>query len=86
MLSLADANFGIFPDRDLEIAQWAIKTKQEYGFPKYFDTSWTKNTKPETIETAKLLMQSGMLRKFVMSLQTLDIQTLNNIKRRNYFA
>lgn len=83
MLSLADANFGIFPDRDLEIAQWAIKTKQEYGFPKYFDTSWTKNTKPETIETAKLLMQAGMLRKFVMSLQTLDVQTLNNIKRRN---
>ena len=30
MLSLADANFGIFPDRDLEIAQWAIKIKQEY--------------------------------------------------------
>jgi len=83
MLSLADANFGIFPDRDLEIAQWAIKTKQEYGFPKYFDTSWTKNTKPETIETAKLLMQAGMLRKFVMSLQTLDLQTLSNIKRRN---
>ncbi len=83
MLSLADANFGIFPDRDLEIAQWAIKTKQEYGFPKYFDTSWTKNTKPETIETAKLLMQAGMLRKFVMSLQTLDVQTLSNIKRRN---
>ena len=83
MLSLADANFGIFPDRDLEIAQWAIKTKQEYGFPKYFDTSWTKNTKPVTIETAKLLMQAGMLRKFVMSLQTLDTQTLSNIKRRN---
>jgi radical SAM superfamily enzyme YgiQ (UPF0313 family) len=83
MLSLADANFGIFPDRDLKIAQWAIKTKQEYGFPKYFDTSWTKNTKPETIETAKLLMQAGMLRKFVMSLQTLDLQTLSNIKRRN---
>jgi radical SAM superfamily enzyme YgiQ (UPF0313 family) len=83
MLSLADANFGIFPERDLEIAQWAIKTKQEYGFPKYFDTSWTKNTKPETIETAKLLMQAGMLRKFVMSLQTLNIQTLSNIKRRN---
>jgi len=83
MLSLADANFGIFPDRDLEIAQWAIKIKQKYGFPKYFDTSWTKNTKPETIETAKLLMQAGMLRKFVMSLQTLDVQTLSNIKRRN---
>ena len=83
MLSLADANFGIFPERDLEIAQWAIKTKQEYGFPKYFDTSWTKNTKPETIETAKLLMQAGMLRKFVMSLQTLNIETLSNIKRRN---
>jgi len=83
MLSLADANFGIFPERDLEIARWAIRTKQEYGFPKYFDTSWTKNTKPETIETAKLLMQAGMLRKFVMSLQTLDTETLSNIKRRN---
>ncbi len=83
LISLADANFGIFPDRDLSIAKWAIKTKEKYGYPKWFDTSWTKNTKPETLETAKLLMKAGMLRKFVMSLQTLDSSTLSNIKRKN---
>lgn len=83
MLSLADANFGIFPERDRQIAQWAIKTKEQWGFPKWFDTSWTKNTKPETVETARLLLDAGMLRKFVMSLQTLDAHTLAVIKRTN---
>ena len=83
MLSLADANFGIFPERDREIAQWSIKTKEQWGFPKWFDTSWTKNTKPETVETARLLLDAGMLRKFVMSLQTLDAHTLAVIKRTN---
>ena len=48
-----------------------------------FDTSWTKNTKPETLQMAKSLLDSGMLRKFVMSLQTLDEGTLKNIKRTN---
>ena len=83
MLSLADANFGIFPERDREIALWAIKTKEQWGFPKWFDTSWTKNTTLETVETARLLLEAGMLRKFVMSLQTLDTHTLAVIKRTN---
>ena len=83
MLTLADANFGIFRERDREIALWTIKTKKEWGFPKWFDTSWTKNTTPETIETARLLLEAGMLRKFTMSLQTLDTHTLAAVKRTN---
>ena len=83
MLNLADANFGIFVDRDSKIVKHAVATKKQFGFPKMFDTSWTKNTKPETLEIAKMLLDSGMLRKFVMSLQTLDEGTLKNIKRTN---
>jgi len=83
MLNLADANFGIFVDRDSKIVKHAVATKKKFGFPKMFDTSWTKNTKPETLEIAKMLLDSGMLRKFVMSLQSLDEGTLKNIKRTN---
>ena len=83
LISLADANFGIFVDRDSKIIEHAVATKQQFGFPKLFDTSWTKNTKPETLQMAKSLLDSGMLRKFVMSLQTLDEGTLKNIKRTN---
>jgi len=83
LLSLADANFGIFHERDYKIAKFAVDTKKRFGFPKFFDTSWTKNTSKDTIKTAKLLLDNGMLRKFVMSLQTLDEITLKNIKRRN---
>ena len=83
MFSLADANFGIFVARDTQIVQHAVATKKQFGFPKLFDTAWTKNTKPETLEMAKMLLDSGMLRKFVMSLQTLDDNVLKNIKRTN---
>jgi radical SAM superfamily enzyme YgiQ (UPF0313 family) len=83
MFSLADANFGIFVTRDTQIIEHAVATKKQFGFPKLFDTAWTKNTKPETLEMAKMLLDSGMLRKFVMSLQTLDDNVLKNIKRTN---
>ena len=83
LISLADANFGIFVDRDSKIIEHAVATKKQFGFPKLFDTSWTKNTKPETLQMAKSLLDSGMLRKFVMSLQTLDEGTLKNNKRTN---
>ena len=83
LLSLADANFGIFIDRDMEIARFAVETKRKYGYPKLFDTSWTKNTTPKTIEIAKTLLNGGMFRKFIMSLQTLNTDALKNIKRTN---
>ena len=83
LMGCADANFGIFASRDKQVAQWMIDTKAKYGYPKFFDTSWTKVTKPETLEIARMLMDAGLLRKFTMSVQTLDEQTLKNIKRTN---
>jgi len=80
---LADANFGIFVDRDMEIAQFAVETKNKYGYPKLFDTSWTKNTTSKTLEIAKTLLDGGMFRKFIMALQTLNTDALKNIKRTN---
>ena len=83
LLSLADANFGIFADRDIEIARYAVDIKSKYGYPKLFDTSWTKNTSSKTLEIVKTLLDGGMLRKFVMSLQTLNVDALKNVKRTN---
>jgi radical SAM superfamily enzyme YgiQ (UPF0313 family) len=83
MLSLADANFGIFPERDYEIAKYCIEVNKRTGYPVWFDTSWTKVTKPETLRTAKMLLDAGMLRKFVMSSQSLSEETLQAIKRVN---
>lgn len=82
-LHTTDANFGIFKDRDDEIADILIETKSTYGYPKVFDTSWTKNTTPRTVSLARKLFESGILRSFVASLQSMNATVLENIKRTN---
>lgn len=82
-LYLADANFGIFPERDLIIAKKVVEVKQKYGYPDGWNTSYAKNQKSTVIEIAKFLKDSGFDGLFQVSLQTLDETTLANVKRTN---
>ena len=43
-LLFADANFGIFKDRDEEITDYVVELKNKIGQPKMFSASWTKNS------------------------------------------
>tara|TARA_B110000503_G_C7125390_1_gene404351 strand:+ start:100 stop:1857 length:1758 start_codon:yes stop_codon:yes gene_type:complete len=83
MLFFANANFGIYKQRDNEIVDYLISTKEKYGYPKIFDTSWAKNSNKDVLELSKKLKDANMLRKFGISMQSLSSTVLENIKRNN---
>jgi len=83
MLTNTDANFGIFKDRDMEITDMLIRTKEKYGFPVLFDTNWSKNATVQLVDMAVKLMESDMMRRFTMALQSTNPLVLKHIKRVN---
>ena len=83
MLFLANANFGIYKQRDNDIVDHIIATKEKYGYPKIYDGSWAKNSNKDVLELSKKLKDAGLLRKFGISMQSLSPVVLENIKRNN---
>lgn len=82
-LYLADANFGVFPERDLTIAQKIVEVQKKYGYPDGWNNNYAKNQKKSVLEIAKFLKDSGSDGMFQLSLQSLDTHTLKTIKRTN---
>jgi hypothetical protein len=76
---VADANFGIFADRDREIAVELARIKEQTGYPKVVGITWQKNSQIESADIAKLLGSKG----FTLSVQSLDSDVLTAIKRKN---
>ena len=79
----ADANFGAFKQRDLEIAQYIVEVKKKYGFPRTFYTNWHKNQSTGIVEIATTLLEGGLMRNFNASLQTSTEAVLDAVKRKN---
>jgi len=77
-----DANFGILP-RDVDIARTIAARKSEHGFPKAFSVQNTKNATERAYLTQKILSDSGLNKGVALSLQSVDVTTLKNIKRQN---
>lgn len=82
-ISIADANFGIFIERDNLIVDKLIELKNKTGFPQIISTSWNKNMKFETVGIAKKLFDAGLFRRFTASVQSFNEDTLVAIKRKN---
>lgn len=82
-VSITDANFGIFPDRDIQIANHFVKQKQTQGYPKDLQISWAKNQKQSVVDIVLAMIDGGFTDGLNVSVQTLDEQTLENIKRKN---
>ena len=79
-MQIADANFGIFLDRDSEIADKIVETKERYGYPYLWSISWAKNKqKQKQIDIVKKLSNGGL----TVSAQSMDMGVLKNIKRSN---
>jgi hypothetical protein len=78
-----DANFGIMKQRDEQIADWIIETKAKYGYPKTFFVNWAKNANEDILRIAKKMYDAGLIKSFIMSLQTLTAPALEYIKRDN---
>jgi radical SAM superfamily enzyme YgiQ (UPF0313 family) len=77
-----DANFGILP-RDIEIAQAAAENKRVFGYPKALSVQNTKNATERAYLTQKILSDAGLSKGVALALQSVDLHTLEAIKRQN---
>lgn len=81
-VTLADANYGML-ERDVAIAEKVAELNHKYGFPRLFHTSFAKNKTKYLSEIIRILVQSGVVTEGVLSLQSMDQQTLSAVHRSN---
>lgn len=79
---VADANFGIM-ERDVEIAEKLAELKREYGYPRAVGTNYAKNTVKHLKRIVQSMVEAEVLTEGLISLQTMDENTLLTIKRSN---
>jgi len=83
-VSLTDANFGIFPERDSLIADRLIEVQKRYDNPKAYTIAWAKNQKQEVVDIVrKLIYEGGSKMGLNLSVQSMDDNVLDIIKRKN---
>src|SRR5262249_49477223 len=78
----ADANFGILP-RDLQIAEYAVASRQRHGYPASLNVQSTKNATERAWRIQKLLTGSMNTIGVTVSFQSLDPHTLKTVRRDN---
>lgn len=77
---VADANFGIFQERDLEIAEY-MKQRWFNSRADYVNITYTKNTNENVFRIAKVLYP--LTKAVTVSMQSMSEDTLVAIKRDN---
>jgi radical SAM superfamily enzyme YgiQ (UPF0313 family) len=83
-ISFTDANFGMFAERDSMIADKIIECQEKYGSPRTFSVAWAKNQKKEVVDIVKKLLDArGFNQGLTLSVQSLDLDVLENIRRKN---
>jgi hypothetical protein len=80
-LFCADANFGTFRARDLEIARMIRDVSDRSGLIKYVNLQYAKNSSEIVFEIAKIL--GPISQGVTVSVQSLHDDTLEAVKRRN---
>jgi len=78
-----DANFGLFPERDLRIVEKVAACKESYGYPHAFSVQNTKNTTKTIFELQKRLHDYGLQKGVNLALQSMHTPTLKSIGRVN---
>lgn len=81
-IAFADANFGMY-ERDIDIARRAAELKTQYGFPRDLGTNYAKNSVKHLKPIVDILVQADILAKGLLSLQSMDQDTLSVINRAN---
>ena len=79
----ATSNFGIFHDRDTEIAEWLVHCNEKYGNPQTFKVDWAKSKAMRLLSIAKILHDGGLFKGMTLAMQSLDDQVLKAVKRKN---
>lgn len=80
---IADANFGVFYDRDKEIVDYIVKKKKETDYPHNVSATWYKNSAEKMIGLAKILEEVNLNKGFTLSVQSMNEETLESIERKN---
>ena len=81
-LFIADSNFGMYKD-DIETCKVIAEAQEKYSWPEYINVATGKNQKERVLAASKLI--NGALR-LSGSVQSLDPEVLENIKRANIGA
>lgn len=82
--TIADANFGVFFERDMAITDELLRLQKLYGFPKVVDTAWYKNSSEKVLQIVKKFTSSEQSnRGMTLSVQSMDDAVLTSIKRKN---
>ena len=81
-LLIVDSNFGMF-NWDVDTCKTIARCQDKYNWPEYIHVNTGKNNKEKVLNAANLVR--GAIR-LSGSVQTLDTQTLKNIKRSNISA
>jgi len=82
-VSVCDSNWGLL-ERDIELTKHVVKTKDEYGYPKVFDATWSKNNVERNYEIAMIGKDKNLFKGVTIALQTFNDKTLEAVKRFNY--
>ncbi len=78
-----DANFGLFPERDLAIVRKVADTKQRSGYPQAFSVQSTKNATQTIFQLNRILHEAGLQKGVNLALQSVNPATLEGISRSN---
>jgi putative methyltransferase len=84
LVTITDANFGIFIERDNLIADKIIDLQIEYGYPYRWSVTWAKNQKQEVVDIIKKFFKTPYRSNGLsISVQSMNLDVLENIERRN---
>ena len=82
-IDCCDANFGIFQERDFRIAKKLKEVALKTHYPDRVRPAWAKNSSEKIIPIAKELQEGDILGAVTLSVQSLDSNTLDIVKRAN---
>ena len=82
---LSDSNFGALRE-DLAKTEVVLELREEYGLPKTFATSWSKNHNKRVQKIVRLLHDHDLLSHYHLALQTLTPRALELSHRTNMRA
>jgi hypothetical protein len=84
-VTITDANFGMFVERDNMIVDKLIEVQKRWGKLSSFSMTWAKNQKNEVVDIVKKLIEESpnFGQGLTVSVQSMDNDVLENIKRRN---
>lgn len=80
---LADANFGLYAERDNRTADLLLDIQKRTGFPSTVNAQWFKNSRASVVALAKKFISNGLNRGMTLSVQSMDDNVLKAIKRKN---